>query len=84
MNGYFISGAVICAVCVTAWMIKCEKGGKCVMLSALQGVAAIFAVNIIGMVSGVSLSVNWYTLGTGALLGVPGIIGMLMMNAFYN
>lgn len=82
MNAFFIGAAVICAVCVVGWMIKCEKGGKCVMLSALQGIAAIFAVNVIGMVSGVEIAVNWYTLGTGALLGVPGVVGIIMLNTF--
>lgn len=82
MNAFFIAAAVICAVTVIGWMIKCEKGGKCFMLSALQGIAAIFAVNVIGMVSGVTVAVNWYTLGTGALLGVPGVIGILMLNTF--
>ena len=82
MNAFFIAAAVICAVVVIGWMIKCEKDGKCFMLSALQGIAAIFAVNIIGMVSGVTVAVNWYTLGTGAILGIPGVIGILMLNTF--
>lgn len=80
MNAGFIAAAIICPVCVLGWMIKSEKGGKCFILSAFQGVAAMFAVNIAGLVTGVTLSVNWYTILTSALMGIPGVIGMLTLN----
>lgn len=80
MNAGFIAAAVICAVCVLGWMVKCEKGGKCFILSAFQGIAAMFAVNIAGFVTGVTLSVNWYTVLTSALMGIPGVIGMLTLD----
>lgn len=80
MNAGFIAAAIICTVCVLGWMIKCEKGGRCFILSAFQGVAAMFAVNIAGLVTGVTLSVNWYTILMSALMGIPGVIGMLTLN----
>ena len=82
MNAGFIAAAVICTVCILGWMIKCEKGGKCFMLSAFQGIAAMFAVNITGLVTGVALSVNWYTILTCALMGIPGVISMLVLDCF--
>ena len=82
MNAGFIAAAVICTVCVLGWMIKCEKGGKCFMLSAFQGIAAMFAVNITGLITGVALSVNWYTILTSALMGIPGVISMLLLDCF--
>lgn len=80
MNAYFIVSAVICAVFVLWWMIKSEKGGRCFLVSAFQGLASAFAVNLLGMITGVTLSVNWYSLAAFALLGLPGVIGALMMN----
>ena len=82
MNAFFVSAAAVCVVVIACWAIKSKEGGKCVLLSALQGIAAIFAVNIIGMVSGVTVAVNLYTVGTGAILGMPGVIGILMLNTF--
>lgn len=82
MNAGFIAAAVICTVCILGWMIKCEKGGKCFMLSAFQGIAAMFAVNITGLITGVALSVNWYTILTCALMGIPGVISMLVLDCF--
>lgn len=80
MNAVFITLAVICAVSVLWWMIKSEKGATCFAVSALQGLAAVFAVNLAGLVTGITLSVNWYTLGTAVLLGLPGVITALGLN----
>ena len=82
MNGGFIAAAVVCTACVLGWMIKCEKGGRCFLLSAFQGVAAMFAVNLTGFVTGVVLSVNWYTLLTSAVMGIPGVTSLLLLDCF--
>ena len=80
MNAVFITLAVICAASVLWWMIKSEKGATCFAVSALQGLAAVFAVNLAGLVTGITLAVNWYTLGTAVLLGLPGGITALGLN----
>lgn len=80
MNAVFITLAVICASSVLWWMIKSEKGATCFAVSALQGLAAVFAVNLAGLVTGITLAVNWYTLGTAVLLGLPGVITALGLN----
>lgn len=80
MNVFFIAAAVICAVCILWWMIKSEKGASSFILSAFQGLAAMFAVNLAGLVTGVTIAVNWYSMAAFALLGLPGVIGALMLN----
>ena len=80
MNAVFITLAVICAASVLWWMIKSEKGATCFAGSAPQGLAAVFAVNLAGLVTGITLAVNWYTLGTAVLLGLPGVITALGLN----
>lgn len=80
MNAVFISLAVICASCVMWWMIKSERGASSFTVSALQGIAAMFAVNLAGIVTGISLSVNWYTIIAAVLLGLPGVITALGLN----
>ena len=67
MNSIFITLAAICTVSVLWWMIKSEKGATSFAVSALQGIAAIFAV-------------NWYTIATAVLLGLPGVITTLALN----
>ena len=84
MNFAFISAAVISTVCVLWWMIKSEKGGISFVKSAFQGLAGMFAVNLVGMVTGVTIAVNWYSIAAFIILGLPGVIGALMLNLIFS
>ncbi|MBQ8764128.1 MAG: pro-sigmaK processing inhibitor BofA family protein [Clostridia bacterium] len=84
MNFAFISAAIICTVCVLWWMIKSEKGGVSFIKSAFQGLAGMFAVNLLGMVTGVTIAVNWYSIAAFIILGLPGVIGALILNLIFN
>lgn len=81
MNAGFIAAAVVCTVCVVWWMIKSERGATSFVLSALQGIAALFAVNLTGMITGVTIAVNWYTMLSYVVLGMPGVIATLVLNS---
>lgn len=79
-----VYAALACAVVlVAAAMIRSRRGGRSLLLTALQGIAALFAVNLVGMVSGVTVALNWYTLATGVVLGTPGIIGILLLDFLF-
>lgn len=80
MNFGFTSAAIICCVCVLGWVVKSEKGARSFFVSAFQGLAALFAVNLLGLISGVKIAVNFYTLSAFTVLGLPGVIGALTMN----
>lgn len=84
MNIGFICLASVGILIVLWWMIKTKYGARAFMLSALQGFAAIFAVNLAGTVTGVMLPVNWYTLGIGFFGGLPGVISTLFMNVIFR
>lgn len=53
---------------------------KCIFLSAFQGLAALLAVNSLGLLTGVSLAVNWYTVLACVCLGIPASISMLVLD----
>ena len=84
MNAGFIAAAVISTVCVIWWMIKSERGATSFVLSALQGIAAMCAVNLTGMITGVTVAVNWYTIISTVVLGLPGVIGTLALNFIFG
>lgn len=84
MNAYYVAAAVISGACLLLFIFKSPRGGRSFFLSALQGVAALFAVNLSGMITGVTLALNYWTAGMSALLGLPGVICMLMMNFIFN
>lgn len=84
MNIGFISFAAVGILITMWWMIKTQYGARAFMISALQGIAGIFAVNLAGMVTGVLIPINWYTLGIGFFSGLPGVISTLLMNAIFR
>lgn len=61
-------------------MKKCGRFFSAFFMSVLQGVAALFAVNLISSITGVSLAVNWVSLTISAVGGVCGVVSMLIMN----
>ena len=74
--------AVFCALIVLSSMKKSGRFFASLFLSALEGTAALFAVNAAGTFTGVTLSVNWLTLSTGAVFGVPGVAAHLILQLF--
>lgn len=78
--------AVLCAVVSTCtWlvfraMIRTRRPVRSLLGSALQGVCALAAVNVTGIVTGVTLGVNWLSMVCCTMLGVPGVIALLMCN----
>lgn len=63
-------------------MIKSKHFFKALVFSAIQGIAALFAVNLLSAATGVSLSVNALTLAISAVGGTAGVIGMLVSRLF--
>ena len=84
MNFFFITAAIIAVICVIWWTVRSEKGATSFVLSALQGLAALCAVNLTGLVTGVTLAVNWYTVASFIVLGMPGVIGALILKLIIN
>lgn len=84
MNALFIAAAAVSSACITWWVVKSEKGASSFALSSLQGLAALFAVNLTGMITGVTIAVNWYTVISYIVLGLPGVIGTLAMNMIFK
>ncbi len=55
---------------------------KNIFTAAFQGLAALFAVNVLGLLTGVTLAVNWYTIATVSVFGLPSAITLLLLNTF--
>ncbi len=52
--------------------------------SGLWGLAALFLVNVSAAFTGVSLGFGWLSGGTAAILGAPGVLGVLLLNALFT
>ena len=52
--------------------------------SAVGGFLSLCAVNLSAAFTGVSLGFGWLSGATAVLLGVPGVIGLLALNALFS
>ena len=56
---------------------------KRILRSSALGVGALCSVNILAAFTGVSLGFGWLSGGVALLLGFPGVIGLLALNAIF-
>ncbi len=83
MSSSFYVALFVCAVAVAVILFVSYKTGhfvKSVLLSALSGIGALFAVNILAEITAVSIPVNYITLAASGVLGIPGVIALLFMS----
>ena len=74
----------LCVVTLIITMLKRKCLIKGILSGAVQGVAALYAVNLVGLVTGTHIAVNWLTLGTVAVLGSPGAALILTVQTIFN
>ncbi len=75
----FIALLVVTAIAVFTAAVRAEKPLRRLLGSGLQGLGALALVNITAGLTGVSVGFSWLTAGCGVLLGVPGVIGLVLM-----
>lgn len=81
-----ISFIILLSVYVLILLIMCCKSGrafKTLLLSAVSGLAAMTAVNLLSHFTGVNIAVNLYTTLSSAALGIPGVLGLLTIRMFF-
>lgn len=76
--------AAICVVFFILAAVKMEKPIKQFVTSAIQGLCALGLVNALGGVTGVSLGFSWLAMGMSAVMGMPGVIGLVTLTTVLN
>ena len=64
-------------------MLRSRRLIRNLLLSALSGVAALYAVNALGLLTGIRLAVNGLTLGVSAVAGPPGVVALLLADTIF-
>ncbi len=75
----FIALLVVTAIVVFTAAVRADKPLRRLFGSGLQGLGALALVNVTAGLTGVSVGFSWLATGCGVLLGVPGIIGLVLM-----
>ena len=60
--------------------VKTNKPFKTMAGGAISGIAALTLVDITSTFTGVFIPLNMWTVGSGAVFGMPGIISLLVLN----
>ncbi len=63
-------------------MIKTKKFFKVIILSALQGICVLFAINLFGEFIQIHIPVNSWTIGISSIGGISGVIMLLLCDIF--
>lgn len=63
-------------------MIKTKRFFTVTLLTVLQGICTLFAVNLIGNYINVHIPVNGWSLGISSIGGISGVIMMLLCGGF--
>lgn len=66
------------AVIIITVFIKSKHFFKSLFLSSLSGIGALFAVNVLSEMTGISIGINYITLLISALGGIPSVIALLV------
>ena len=79
---YFVFGLAGLAVLIS--MAKTGRFFSALLLTALQGIVALFSADFVGSFIGVNLSVNAFTIALSALGGIPAVIFLLICGTIFR
>ena len=65
-------------------MVRSGRFFSALIITALQGITALFSADFIGSFIGVNLSVNAFTITLSALGGIPAVILLLISGALFR
>ena len=74
-----ILASVFSAVIVLLTLIKSGHFLRYLILSAISGIGALFAVNLLTSITGVSIALNYITLAVSSLFGISGVIALVLI-----
>lgn len=73
--------AVLFVVIILAVMLRSNRFFHCLIISAVSGCAALFAINLLSDFLGFSIMINPTSLAVSAIGGLPGVVLLLISRA---
>lgn len=74
---YIVIASCICAFLIV--LLRNRRLLKRIALSSLGGLAALGAVDLTGILTGVTLAFNFWTFASAVVLGLPGVVAMMLI-----
>ena len=70
---------ILSSLIVALSLIKSGHFIRYLLLSAISGIGALFAVNLLTTLTGVSIALNYITLAVSAIFGISGVIALVVI-----
>ena len=78
-----VTGLLVLGFLLLVLLIRIRRAVGTAVSSAAMGVGALAAVNLTGLVTGVVLPWNLFTMLVCLVLGAPGVVSMLVLQLFW-
>lgn len=78
-----VTGVLVLAFLLLVVVIRLRRALGTAFTAAAMGLAAMGTVNLTGLVTGVTLPWNLFTLLVCLVLGAPGVVSMLILQLFW-
>ena len=84
MRDTILLAVAACGCAVLLLVLRSSHSARRFALGSLSGFATLGVVNLTALATGVGLSVNLWTLLTAAMLGLPGVTGLLFLRVMWG
>lgn len=78
MKAVLVSALIAAGFLIVIAMLRSKRFFTALLVSALQGIAALFAMDFIGGFVSVNLPINGYTVLLSAVGGIPAVILIIL------
>ena len=83
LQGILWTIAALTALLLLVAAVRSRRPLRGIVTSGVQGLCALGAVNLFGAFAQAILGVSWLTVGTAFGLGIPGVIGLLILKLIF-
>ena len=83
MKYFMIVLCIITILMILFFAIKSRRFFKIIFLNAFLGIGAIILINLTKKYTGVYIPINYWTVSTGGIFGLPAVLGLLICNFIF-
>lgn len=73
----------VTAFILLVFFIKSRKPVKSLISNAFSGIIALILINLTTNFTGIHIPVNWWSVSASAGLGIPGVIGLILVQIIF-
>jgi pro-sigmaK processing inhibitor BofA len=84
VRDYIIIAIAACVCGFLILLLRSSKTAKGLAINSIAGFAALGVVNLTALITGTYIAVNVWTIIISAVLGLPGVTGMMFLKILWK